>query len=686
MRQNEGYRMNNNVIHSLLGIAVCLVFPGVLQGQTPLAGEDVFQLEYASNPIISPNGKWVLYNHVVANEDSDQFDKHLVCCEVETGVSKVILKKHQLTSTPTWSPNSSEFAVAGKRGKQDLILLVKPGRTTTSKSIVVDVSAKNLAYRPDGQVIIFNGFVAREQKRLVAKSEQANSGQWAPAVIEIERDIYRRDGKGYLPHGNQQLFLLNIGSNSSARLTDSSFDHEGPFSWKNKNVVLFSGQLYDDWEHTPRNSRVYSFDINAKLAEVVIDIDGPVSFPQSLFNNDEIYFIGYRDHKHSYQQSDLFIYNHSSKHIQNLTTNFDRDITRISTLDNGVTYIRYDDRGVGKIAVYDPTSGEIREGVADNVGGVSIGRPYQGGGFSVSNAGTLAYPQASLQRPSEIAIARDNETTTISDVASDFVENHKIGTVKRFNYKSSFDDREIDGWVVLPPNFSREPGKTYPLVLEIHGGPFANYGSRFAMEPQLYAAAGYVVVYTNPRGSTSYGEHFAQLIDKDYPQQGDFEDLMSAVDYAIENYSVDEKRLYVTGGSGGGILTAWIVTKTDRFKAALSQKPVINWESLAYTSDGYFYFSQYWFDGAPTAVPDEYRRRSPLSYADQVKTPTMLMTGEQDWRTPITEAEQFYHALKINKVDTMLIRVPESSHAIAARPSRIWMKLNYLTAWFERYR
>ena len=178
----------------------------------------------------------------------------------------------------------------------------------------------------------------------------------------------------------------------------------------------------------------------------------------------------------------------------------------------------------------------------------------------------------------------------------------------------------------------------------------------------------------------------SQLINKNYPQQGDFEDLMSAIDHSIEHFSADEDRLYVTGGSGGGILTAWLVGKTDRFKAAVSQKPVINWETLAYTSDGYIYFTKYWFDGPPTNAPDEYRERSPLSYVDKITTPTMLMTGEEDYRTPITEAEQFYQALQLHQVDTMLVRVPKSSHSIAARPSRIWMKLDYITNWFDRYK
>ena len=671
---------------SLTLIYAVLTIPSTICAAPPLAGADVFELEYASKPLISPDGKWILYNHVVANEENDRFDKLLICYDVENDLSRRILKKYDLTSTPTWSPDSKQFAIAATRSSNHSILFVKPGRTSPFKTYPTNVNAKNLTWSPSGRSIIFDGLVEEKQERLVDEPKEAASGQWAPAVVEIQRDIYRRDGQGYLPHGVHQLFLLTIEAENIRQLTESSYHHKGPFSWKGEKEILFSAQHYQDWEHTPRNLLVYSFNLIEKKAEVLIDIKGPATSPQSFKNGTKIAFVGYRDLKRSYQQNDIFIYDTETKKVRNLTADFDRDITSIMTLEDGAIFFRYDDRGVGKLGSYEFATETLSREVVTDIGGVSIGRPYQGGSFSVSNAGHLSYPKAALERPPEIAYTAGTATKIISNVTKHFTDNHRIGTVKQFRYKSSYDGELVDGWVVLPPGYSKSDGNNYPLVLEIHGGPFANYGSRFAMEPQLYAAAGYVVVYTNPRGSTSYGERFAQLIDKNYPQQGDFEDLMSAVDHAITHYSVDANRLYVTGGSGGGILTAWIVTKTDRFKAAVSQKPVINWESLAYTSDGYLYFSQYWFDGTPTDIPDEYRRRSPLSYANKVSTPTMLMTGEQDWRTPITEAEQFYHALKLNKVDTMLIRVPQSSHAIAARPSRIWMKLNYLTAWFERYK
>ena len=234
-----------------------------------------------------------------------------------------------------------------------------------------------------------------------------------------------------------------------------------------------------------------------------------------------------------------------------------------------------------------------------------------------------------------------------------------------------------------PPGF--DPEKRYPLILEIHGGPFADYGDRFGAEMQLYAAAGYVVLYTNPRGSTSYGEEFGNLIHHDYPSH-DYDDLMSGVDAVLAKGYVDAEQLFVTGGSGGGVLTAWIVGKTDRFRAAVSAKPVINWTSFVLTSDGTNFFTRYWFAAPPWEKPEEYLRRSPLQYVGNVKTPTMLLTGEQDFRTPISEAEQFFTALKLRKVDTALVRFPGASHELVTRPSQLIAKVSYILAWFEKHR
>ena len=247
---------------------------------------------------------------------------------------------------------------------------------------------------------------------------------------------------------------------------------------------------------------------------------------------------------------------------------------------------------------------------------------------------------------------------------------------------TSVDGLEVEGWLVLPPD--HEPGEKRPLILEIHGGPFADYGPRFSAEVQLYASAGYAVLYANPRGSTSYGADFANEIHHAYPGQ-DYDDLMAITDAAIETRSVDPDRLFVTGGSGGGVLTAWIVGRTDRFKAAVVAKPVINWTSFVLTADAYTFFPAYWFSAMPWEDPMQYWNRSPLSQVGSVSTPTMLLTGEADYRTPISESEQFYQALRLRRIPTRMVRIPEASHGIASRPSHLLAKVGEILRWFKAH-
>ena len=271
---------------------------------------------------------------------------------------------------------------------------------------------------------------------------------------------------------------------------------------------------------------------------------------------------------------------------------------------------------------------------------------------------------------------------TLTALNRNLLPHRELAEISEFRVPSSLDGREVHGWVAKPPGF--DPAKSYPMILEIHGGPHTAYGPHFSGEVQLFSAAGYVVVYVNPRGSTSYGEEFANLIHLAYPGD-DFHDLMSAVDYAIDAGWADPEQLYVTGGSGGGILTAWIVSHTDRFAAAVAAKPVINWYTFVLTADLYPFFVRNWFATTPWEDPAAYLDRSPLNYVDRVKTPTMLLTGEADHRTPISESEQFYQALMLRGVPTALVRVPGASHTIAGRPSHLIGKVQHILAWFERH-
>ncbi|MCF6300127.1 MAG: S9 family peptidase, partial [Proteobacteria bacterium] len=317
-----------------------------------------------------------------------------------------------------------------------------------------------------------------------------------------------------------------------------------------------------------------------------------------------------------------------------------------------------------------------------NLGGLSLGRPYNAGSYSVSNNGRYAYTYGKTDHPAELSTGKNGKDQRLTWLNQDLFSHKKLGEVEEIWFKSSFDQRNIQAWIVKPNDF--DPAKKYPLILEIHGGPFASYGSVFSAEIQLFAAAGYVALYINPRGSTSYGQEFGNLIHHNYPGQ-DYDDLMSGVDAVISKGYIDEQQLYVTGGSGGGVLSAWIIGKTQRFKAAVVAKPVINWTSFVLHADSPAYFSKYWFAKKPWEDPESYHARSPLSLVGNVTTPTMLLTGEQDLRTPISESEQYYSALKLQKVESAMVRIPGASHGIAARPSNLIAKVAAILAWFEKH-
>jgi acylaminoacyl-peptidase len=251
------------------------------------------------------------------------------------------------------------------------------------------------------------------------------------------------------------------------------------------------------------------------------------------------------------------------------------------------------------------------------------------------------------------------------------------------HYPSSIDGREIQGWIVYPPNF--DESRKYPLILEIHGGPFANYGARFDLKLHSMAARGYIVLYTNPRGSTSYGADFGNLIHHAYPGN-DLVDLESGVDALIARGFIEKRNIFIAGGSGGGILAAWAIGKTNRFRAAAILYPAVNFTSWTLTSDKAFKLSRYFFPSAAWNEPDHYLNRSPLSLAESMSTPTIILVGNEDYRTPLSESEQLYTALKLNHVEAALVVYPGENHGIGRRPSNTISTVEHTLGWFDKHR
>jgi len=269
----------------------------------------------------------------------------------------------------------------------------------------------------------------------------------------------------------------------------------------------------------------------------------------------------------------------------------------------------------------------------------------------------------------------------LTSVNDSLMSQYQLGRVEEITF-DSFDGRNMQGWIIKPPDF--DASKKYPFILDIHGGPHSMYGVAFQHELQIQAAHGYVVLYMNPRGSTGYGEEFGNIIHTHYPGD-DFKDLMIGVDKMIEKGYIDPRKLCVTGGSGGGLLTAWVIGHTDRFAAAVSQYPVTDWVTQAGTADGGYTHSALWMKTLPWDNPQQFMEHSPIYYAKNFKTPTMVITGESDRRTPIAESEELYFALKAQKVPSVLVRVPQEFHGIRVYDSHYIAKIEYILAWMEKY-
>jgi acylaminoacyl-peptidase len=430
-----------------------------------------------------------------------------------------------------------------------------------------------------------------------------------------------------------------------------------------------------------RNTDVYAFDVSDGSVRQITTRHGPDNAPVVSPDGQSIAYVGFDERNQGYQLRRLHVDNLDGGAPRILAADLDRSIYNPQwAADNSGVYAMFDDEGDSKLGFF--TLDGSHRVVAEHLG--SSGSSYGGSGtFTVSTDGTVAMTISNPTTPTDIAVAQPGgQLDVLTAVNEDVLAGKQLGAVEEFWYESSKDGRPIQGWIITPPNF--DPSLRYPMIIEIHGGPFANYGARLDLEKQIMAAKGYVVLYVIPRGSTSYGEEFGNLIHHAYPGD-DFYDLNSGVDAVIERGFVDPAELYVAGGSGGGVLTAWMIGNTDRFRAAVSWYPVINWYSFNLTADIAPFTTANWFPGLPWDNVEHYESRSLLSVVENVKTPTMIMTGEEDYRTPMSESEQYFKALKLLGVETVLVRVPGEPHGIRRRPSHHIAKILGMLQWLEQH-
>ena len=646
---------------------------------------DVFELEWASDPQISPDGSQVAYVRNSMDVMKDRKRAELWIVGTNGSGHRRLTSGEGRESSPRWSPDGRRLAYVSNQGGSSQIHLRWMDSGQTAKLSQLTRSPRGLTFSPDGTRLAFSMLVPAEAPRLATLPPKPRGAEWARAPRYIVRVRNRADGVGYLEHGFYQLFVLPTEGGTPRQLTSGDFNHRSSPIWAPaSDALLFSANRNDDWEYEFRNSEIYEVSVEDGSIQALTSRNGPDRSPTISPDGKRIAYLGFDDHVQTYQVTKLYVANRDGSDARALTTDLDRDAANpIWAPDGRGIFFSYDDEGNTKVA-HANLDGEIRV-LAESLGGTSYGRPYGGGSFSVSKQGRFAYTVGTPTRPADVVVGGRDESGTkrLTSLNTDLLDHKQLGKVEEVWWDSSYDGRKVQGWLVTPSDF--DASRKYPLILEIHGGPISNYGDRFSAEVQLYATAGYVVLYANPRGSTSYGEEFGNLLHHNYPGQ-DYDDLMSGVDAVIARGFIDEDNTFVTGGSAGGIMTAWIVGKTSRFTAAVAVKPVINWYSKVLVADNYYAYHEYRYPGSPWENPEAYLKFSPISLVGNVTTPTLLMTGDADLRTPLSEAEQFFHALKLRRIDTGLVRIPGASHNIVARPSQLIAKVAHVLAWFEKYR
>jgi acylaminoacyl-peptidase len=649
---------------------------------TPL---DVFDLCHADDPQISPDGSLIVYERHRKDIMTDANHSNLWMVDYQGTMHRPLTQGDQRDRQPRWSPDQQRIAYLSDESGSTQVHMLWLNSGLHMQLTRSPEAPSGLQWSPDGQYLSFSRRVPAPAPTLIDLPAKPAGATWADAPVYIESLTYRDDGAGYRQPGHQHLFIIPASGGQARQLTTGDYDHGSDYTWTpDSEQLIFSANRHPDAERYPANTELYAIRLADGQLRQLTQRDGPDHHPRVSPDGRSVAFLGHDEQYLGYQADRPYLMNLAQGRVREVESKLDRSFDNLAWSQTGTgLFFQYDSQGDTRLAFL-TLDGKLTS-LTGNLGGMSLGRPYSAARFSVSRNDRFAFTQTDPYHPAEVAVGQrsDGDVGRLTDLNRGVLGNKSLGQVEEVWVNSSFDGARIQGWLVKPPEF--DPNVRYPLLLEIHGGPFANYGPRFAAEMQLYAAAGYVVLYLNPRGSTGYGADFANGIHHQYPGN-DYYDLMSAVDVICKEPYIDEEELFVTGGSGGGTLTAWIIGQTNRFRAAVVAKPVINWYSFVLYADHPAFFYRYWFPGLPWDHAGHYQQRSPLSLVGKVNTPTMLLTGEKDYRTPIAESEQYYTALKLRGIDAAMVRLPEAGHGIAETPSYLVAKVSYVLGWFERYR
>ncbi|MFC1562068.1 S9 family peptidase [candidate division KSB1 bacterium] len=647
---------------------------GWQQESSLLDTETFMEMESVGSPNISPNGSLILFTRGWVDKVNDRSRSNIWLVDVRGERVRMLTEGNWSDSSPVWSPEGAKIAFLSDRDGTTQLYIMWLDSREIAQLTHLERAPGNIVWSPDGTKLAFTSFIPDTDPILPVKLPKRPRGaQWAKPAVIVDRLSWARDGSGPTEKGYTHIYILDAGLGGTPRqITSGNYSHSDPQWSSDGRKLYFSAIRKPDAEYLRGDSEIYAVDIGTGTFQTLTDRNGPDRGARVSPDGSWIVYTGYDDKNFTSHLSSIYFMDSSGGRKKLLAGGLPSSPSSIIWAKDGSgVYYLMAEKGVSNL-YFISTGGNIRK--------ITEGNHYFSG-LSLADDGQIATTLSDYYNPGNLVtfnLRNPGSITELVDVNEDILGNTKLGEVEEMWFKSP-DGLDLQGWLIKPAEF--EPGKKYPMLLWIHGGPWSMYSVRFNWAWQNFAANGYAVLFMNPRGSTGYGQDFVNGIQFSYPGK-DLDDLMAAVDAAIDRGFIDEENLFVCGGSGGGVLTAWIVGHTDRFTAAVSMRPVINWHSFVGTTDGSSWYRQ--FEKYPWEDPEEYAVRSPLHYVPNVTTPTMVMTGEADLRTPMSQSEEYYRALKMLKKETLLVRMPDEFHGWR-RPSHRLLQQLYLKAWFEKY-
>lgn len=659
-----------------------------------LTANDLSNISLLSDPRHTPDGKMYSFVRTHINEDKE-YESHIVLQSLTDNFSKQWTVGNDKNSQPKISPDGTKMVFQSNRSALPQLWILDMHGGEATQVTHFKHGATDPHWTNDSSTILFTASLENDadvdnQNEQTKEEKDKEQTEKSEKSVVINRLKYKSDAAGFLDDTYSQIVSYDVESGAFTQLTTGECDHAFEDISPDGKHVLLGANTSDEADYELTND-LYLLDISTKEMTCLTDGKGAYGGASFSPNGDKIVSFGHHFQYAGATLNDLFIIDIETKEKTCLSEDWD---------------IQLGDAMIGDMQLGQSTTGPIW-----STNGTDI---Y----FIATDFGATGLYKVNLQGSLEILYKDNNHVFGFSyDESSghfilgistptnpgNFYELDESGDLRRLTNENAVfleevqlqepetitvtadDGWEIQGWLMQPYGFEEE--KKYPFILEVHGGPHAMYGQTFFHEIQLLAAQGYVVLYTNPRGSHGYGQTFVDACRSDYGGK-DYTDLMSAVDYALENYSyIDENRLGVTGGSYGGFMTNWIVGHTNRFKAAVTQRCISNWLSFYGVSDIGYFFTKWELGKNLLEDPKKLWEFSPLKYVENIETPLLIVHGELDFRCPIEQGEQMYVALKHLKKETEFVRFPGSNHELSrsGKPKMRIERLNHICRWFETY-